>query len=153
MRELRRLGAVYDASDPDLRPFRVGGGKLIIWYGAADAATGVMGCPIITRRCVIPLAGWRRRAASRRMFPVPGVYHCGGGYMPYQLDLLGALINWVEGGVAPDAIEAAAILPGGGVRRRPIFAYPTEAKYRGSGSIDAAASFRRARAGRAGRPL
>jgi hypothetical protein len=71
-----------------------------------------------------------------RMFLIPGVYHCGGGYVPYEEDFLGALVNWVERGAAPDQIMAAAVLKDGAVRRRPVFAYPVQTRYRGRGDMN-----------------
>ena len=82
-------------------------------------------------------------AATRdfaRIFLVPGGYHCAGGYVPYDQDFLGAMVNWVELGKAPDAIEASATLVDGTVRRRPLYAYPTRTRYLG-GDVNAAASF------------
>jgi len=51
------------------------------------------------------------------------------------------MVNWVERGIAPQGIEGAAILDNGAIRRRPVYPYPIEAKYKGSGDIDAAESF------------
>jgi hypothetical protein len=36
---------------------------------------------------------------------------------------------------------AAALLNGGAVRRRPVFAYPVQARYRGHGEVNDPASF------------
>jgi feruloyl esterase len=82
-------------------------------------------------------------AATRdfaRMFLVPGGYHCAGGYIAYDQDFLGAVVNWVELGKAPDAIEASATLADGLVRRRALYPYPTRTRYLG-GDMNAAASF------------
>lgn len=64
-----------------------------------------------------------------RLFLVPGVYHCGGGYIPYEEDFLGAMVNWVERQQAPVQVVAAARLQDGTLRRRPLFAYPERARY------------------------
>ena len=68
--------------------------------------------------------------------------HCAGGPSTDQFDAFGALVNWVEKDVAPDRIVATARMgtpwPG---RTRPLCAYPQRAVYKGSGSIDEAASF------------
>ncbi len=52
------------------------------------------------------------------------------------------LVNWVEKGIAPDSISATAPAgtpwPG---RMRPLCAYPMQARYSGSGSIEDAANF------------
>ena len=77
-----------------------------------------------------------------RVFPVPGMAHCGGGPATDEFDAFGALVNWVERGVAPDRILAkagtASPWPG---RTRPLCPYPQAARYGGSGSIEDAANF------------
>jgi feruloyl esterase len=82
---------------------------------------------------------------------VPGVYHCGSpevgvdgtttGPGPKTFDMLTALENWVEGGVAPDRIIALHSTGGMVDRTRPLCPYPQEAGYVGTGSIDDAANF------------
>jgi feruloyl esterase len=71
-----------------------------------------------------------------------------------QFDPLTPLVQWVEQGIAPTSIKASARGAGnaGGVnaelpkdwsanRSRPLCAYPTVARYKGSGSLEDAASF------------
>lgn len=49
---------------------------------------------------------------------------------------------WVETGATPRKIVASEVAEDGSVARtRPVFPYPTVARYAGSGSIDDAASF------------
>jgi feruloyl esterase len=68
--------------------------------------------------------------------------------------MLTPLVNWVEKGQAPDSIQASARGAGnaGGAnadvpanwspgRTRPLCAYPQIAVYKGSGSLEDAASF------------
>jgi feruloyl esterase len=141
LRELRRRGHIYDADNPDLRPLKAAGGKLIIWYGAADPAAGSVALPDYYQRVQDRVGGLNVARGFVRMFPVPGVYHCGSGYLPYQEDFLGAMVAWVETGAAPDLMMASAQLPDGELRRRPVFAYPVRARYAGKGDIDDPASF------------
>ena len=47
-----------------------------------------------------------------RLYMLPGVYHCGGGFGPDKIDLLTPLMAWVEDGVAPGAITAVAKVDG-----------------------------------------
>jgi len=77
-----------------------------------------------------------------RLFRAPGVGHCGGGVGPQPQNLFGALVNWVETGVAPDSILASggSLAPPTG-RTRPLCPYPTTAIYNGTGSTDDAANF------------
>jgi feruloyl esterase len=139
--ELHRRGALYDAPDADLRAFRDHGGKLILWQGFADPAAGAYGLPDYYQRLQQSVGGLEAARAFARMFLIPGVYHCGGGYVPYEEDLLGAMINWVELAQPPDRVLATAALPDGAIRKRPLFAYPVQTRYRGRGSIDEAANF------------
>ena len=75
------------------------------------------------------------------LFLMPGVSHCTGGEGPDTFDGLGALEAWVERGKAPERIEAAKLVDGKPVRTRPLCPYPQVARYKGTGSIDEAASF------------
>lgn len=140
-RDLSRRGAIYNTDDPDLRPFRASGGKLILWYGLADPAAGAYALPDYYQRVQNAVGGLKSARSFARMFPVPGVYHCGGGYVPYEEDFLGAMVAWVETGRAPDSVIATAGLQDGAVRQRPIYAYPVRAAYVGKGDVNAAASF------------
>ena len=141
-RELRRRGAIYDTTNPNLDAFRNAGGRLILWYGAADPAAGVYGVPDYYQQLQKRYHGLTVVQDFARSFVIPGVYHCFGGYVPYQEDYLGAIVRWVELHEAPGSVMASARLPDGTVRRRPIFAYPAQARYVGSGDINEPENFR-----------
>jgi feruloyl esterase len=56
-----------------------------------------------------------------------------------SFDALGAVVDWVEKGVAPASITATGrAFPG---RSRPLCAYPTHAHYKGTGNPEDAANF------------
>src|SRR6185295_6307074 len=76
-----------------------------------------------------------------RLFMVPGMLHCSGGPGPDRFDMLSALEQWVEHGVAPDTVPASHLKNGVVDRTRPLCAYPKVAVYKGSGSTDDAANF------------
>ena len=93
-----------------------------------------------------------------RLFMAPSVSHCGGGTGPNQIGggfpeppaayrdadhhVVSAVIKWVEQGVAPEKIIATRFDGAGNLlRSRPLCAYPAQAAYKGSGSIDDAANF------------
>jgi feruloyl esterase len=137
---LDAAAAVYDPRSPDLHPFREAGGKLILWQGTADQASGIHGMPEYYQEVRDVMGGLDSTRQFARLFLVPGVYHCGGGYVPYQEDFLGALVNWVERNEAPAQVEAAARMGDGRVRRRPVFAYPERARYV-KGDLNDARSF------------
>jgi feruloyl esterase len=72
---------------------------------------------------------------------VPGMFHCRGGVGADRFDAMTALIDWVERGIAPDSLTASRMENDAVVRTRPLCPYPQVARHRGTGSIDAAASF------------
>ena len=92
-----------------------------------------------------------------RLFMLPNVAHCGGGSGPSLIgggtgdplpafrdadhDAVLALARWVEQGVAPEAIVATTLKDGAVARQRPVCVYPKQARYNGSGDINAAANF------------
>lgn len=101
-----KLHGLYDATDPDLTPFAAAGGKLILWHGLADphisplntiayytAMEHVMGKPAVDKFV--------------RLFLFPGGYHCGGGEGPFNMDLLSAIMAWVERADAPKVLIAS----------------------------------------------
>jgi feruloyl esterase len=71
----------------------------------------------------------------------PGMAHCGGGEGPNTFDMVSALEQWVEHGVAPDRIVATHATGGVITRSRPLCPYPQVAVYTGTGSTDTASSF------------
>lgn len=138
--QLLAAGAPYDSGNPDMSAFRDRGGKLIMWQGAADNAAGIYGMLDYYQAVRDHMGGLAPTRAFAHMFLVPGGYHCQGGYMPYEADFLGAVVNWVEAGKAPDSVMARADLPDGQIRRRPLYAYPTATRYLG-GDVNDVASF------------
>jgi feruloyl esterase len=140
-RALQQAGALYDARGVDLGAFRDAGGKLILWQGFADPAAGPYGLPDYYQRLGEAAGGLAAERRFARLFMIPGVYHCAGGYIPYEEDLLGAVVNWVEMGSAPDRVVSSARLPQGAIRRRPVYAYPVVARYRGRGDVNDAENF------------
>lgn len=141
VKDLLRVGGYYNANNPDLSAFKAAGGKLIMWQGEADNAGGSYLLLDYYQRVRDLMGGFAATDNFLKVYMLPGVYHCSGGYVAYQHDMLGQIVNWVERGVAPEGIIGSAILADGTVRNRPVYAYPTEAKYVGRGNINAAESF------------
>ncbi|MCW2338591.1 feruloyl esterase [Sphingobium sp. B2D3A] len=139
--DLIEKGGYYNASNPDLAAFKARGGKLIMWQGEADNAAGSWLLPDYYQRVRNAMGGFAGTDPFMRVYMFPGVYHCAGGYIGYQHDLLGPMVNWVERGAAPGAVEGAAILKDGTVRRRPTYPFPVQIRYTGRGDINAASSF------------
>lgn len=102
---------LYNADSPDLSAFRKAGGKMIVWHGWADA--------IVTPQKTVD---WYAAAAEKAggeaalrenvaLFMIPGLDHCGiapgpGGISQAQIDPMGPLEAWLDGGTAPDSITA-----------------------------------------------
>jgi feruloyl esterase len=143
----RHVGEILNSNDPDLRPFRDRGGKLIQYHGWAD--WGITPYNSIDYfNAVTETVGGSLSEEARgevqefhRLFLMPGVSHCRGGAGPDTFDGLGALEAWVERGEAPEQITAAKVTDGEVVRTRPLCPYPEVARYNGSGSIDEADNF------------
>ena len=129
-------------------------GKLIVVHGSAD--------PVFSVNDTINwYESFRARYGNNatdtvRLFIVPGMSHSRGGPATDQFDMVDALVNWVERGIAPNAITAKARGKGAVApaavnaevpsswspgRTRPLCAYPEVPKYKGSGDIETASSF------------
>ena len=90
---------------------------------------------------VLETTGRAKAADSVRLFMMPGMTHCAGGEGPNAFDKVGVMEQWVEHGQAPARIVASHSADGKVDRTRPLCAYPQVASYKGTGSIDEAASF------------
>jgi hypothetical protein len=137
--------------DTSFGPFVANGGRMIVFHGTAD--------PVFS---ALDTIAWHERfrsahgaAADRhaRLFLVPGMNHSRGGPATDQMDMVDALVAWVEQGQAPQAVVARARGPGSAVpnpevpaswsptRTRLLCPYPQVARYQGGGT-ESAASFR-----------
>jgi feruloyl esterase len=67
--------------------------------------------------------------------------HCGGGAGCDTFNKLGVIDDWVDHGHAPERIPAARVGGGKILRTRPLCAYPTVARYSGSGDTNDATNF------------
>lgn len=128
------------ARSGDLARFRARGGKLLVPHGVSDAVFSINDTLAWYRE--VDQRAMGEAASFVRVFPVPGMGHCGGGPATDQYDAFSALMKWVERGDAPSRILAqagpASPWPG---RQRPLCPYPKVARYKGSGSGELAESF------------
>lgn len=127
---------VLATDDPDLRPFRDRGGKVILWHGWADDLIFPRGTIDYYERAVDTLGDRHELQDFARLFMAPGVAHCGGGAGPAPADPFGAVVDWVERGQAPDKLLASR-----DTVTRPLCPWPQVARYDGQGSTEDAASF------------
>ncbi len=129
-----------DAKNPDLSNFKKRGGKLLITYGWADSILQPMMGVNYFQEAVAK--NGPETTDFFRLFMAPGMAHCSGGIGPDRHDPMTAMINWVEGGKAPDSMVASRVVDNQVVRTRPLCVYPQVARYSGQGSIDDAANFK-----------
>ena len=124
----------------NLSTFFSRGSKLIFYHGWGDPWFSALDTVDYYERMAQASGGMERvRAQSSRLFAVPGMGHCSSGNTLDRFDLLGALVDWVEGGKAPDAVTATGpAFPG---RSRPLCAWPRYAHYKGQGNPEDAGSF------------
>jgi pimeloyl-ACP methyl ester carboxylesterase len=124
------------AADTELSGFKARGGKLILAHGMADPIFS----PLESEAYFKQLQASKGGQEMSRYFQIPGMSHCQGGAATDSWDGLSAMVNWVEKGQAPEWIVAKGtqVFP---ARTRPLCAYPKTAQYKGTGSVEDAASF------------
>ncbi|GAA4517594.1 hypothetical protein GCM10023191_090320 [Actinoallomurus oryzae] len=66
----------------------------------------------------------------------------GGRLLLWHGYVLTPVMAWVESGRQPGTIVASKVANGTVTRTRPVYPYPTVARYDGTGSVDDAANFR-----------
>jgi feruloyl esterase len=160
----RKMGAFYDARDPDLSRFAARGGKLMLFHGWSDMALQ----PRLTidyYERVRTRMGAEAAANVIVLYMVPGMAHGFGGPGPNAFGQVmappanasastnvgSALIAWVEKGERPGPVIAAKYdndikalivpLELTASRTRPICLYPQVARWNGKGSVDEAKNF------------
>ena len=135
------LGALADATNPDLSAFRAAGGKLILLENVGDPAQGPS-AGLEYHRSVVQRLGRENVDAFFKAFTAPSVAHAGTGG-PAHADLFPALVAWVEQGRAPTGlvlVEQDAEPPFAVKRSRPLCEWPEVPRYR-AGNPNLAASF------------
>lgn len=166
---LRARHPLFDATNTNLDAFEKAGRKLILWHGLADPHIAPANT-LAYHKGLIAELGAARVQNFERLYLLPGVSHCGGGEALSNLDLLSAMMAWVETGAAPDAIMTTSTGqpssfgqpdfgkdgPRGGPppqkaltvkpllpMTRPVFPYPATASYSGKGPFTEAANWQK----------
>ena len=129
------------ATSRDLSAFRSRGGKIVMYTGWSDPVVPPEDTVRYYEDIVEETGSLQETQKFFRLFPAPGMGHCGGGTGPNTFDALSALEQWVEHGAAPDTLLATRTVDAAVERTRPLCAYPAVARYKGTGSIDRAESF------------
>jgi feruloyl esterase len=141
--QMNLIGSMYHAFDPDLSGLKARGAKMIVWNGATDTSV----TPRDASRyydAVVQKMGQANADQVLETFIAPGVGHCLGGVGPDTVDLMKALVTWVETGPAPSAqgLSLSKVGADGSVTMtRPMCKYPAYPRYNGSGDPNAASSF------------
>ena len=134
-----KADAVLSATETDLSQLRDAGGKLLFWHGWSDPALSALAT--IDYYEAVEAADADVRDYSR-LFLAPGVLHCDGGPGPDRVDLLSAIVDWVERDAAPDRLLASKLDEDGAtLMTRPLCPYPEVAVHDGQGETNDASSF------------
>jgi feruloyl esterase len=138
--QLNFMSQIMDVTSTDFDRFRERGGKILMYHGWAD--TGVN--PIMTADFYDRVLADNGPDVRNdfRLFMVPGMYHCRGGFNVDRFDAISPVIQWVEQDRAPASLPATGLRDHAPTRERPLCAYPDVARYAGKGSIDEARNFR-----------
>ncbi|RZA27164.1 MAG: tannase/feruloyl esterase family alpha/beta hydrolase, partial [Proteobacteria bacterium] len=144
---IRDQTALYDpvapGTAPDLSAFHAAGGRLIAYHGWADPGVTPEGMLDYYGHVAAAEGGYAATQDWFRLFMLPGMHHCRGGDAPNTFDFLGKIMAWVEKGEAPNGVIATQFLEDGKTvqRTRPLYAYPTVARYTGQGDVNDAANW------------
>ncbi len=132
------LSSMLDAST-DISGFVARGGKLLLAHGTSDILVSTRATQLYYQKLQAQF-GQSTVDNFARYYEVPGYGHAVSSIFNAAWDSLTALDQWVDRGVAPSAqvVSDTAGVPG---RTRPLCDYPKWPKYKGSGDVNAAASF------------
>lgn len=135
---LSDLSTQLDVST-DISAFVARGGKLLLAHGTSDVLVSARATEQYYQSLQAQF-GPSRVDGFARFYEVPGYGHAVSTVFNVAWDSLTALEGWVERGTAPSGQVATdtAGVPG---RTRPLCDYPKWPQYRGTGDVNAAASF------------
>jgi len=141
-----KLGALFNATDPNLTAFKSRGGKLIQYHGFSDPDITPLNSINYYESVAQTMGhggnhGLRDTREFYRLFMVPGMQHCQGGPGATTFSMVEPLEQWVEHGIAPEQVVASHMTNGTAAFTRPLCAYPYEARWKGTGSTDKAENF------------
>jgi feruloyl esterase len=112
--------------------------KLILYHGFSDNLAPPFRTIWFYRELADQEKGYAKAQENVRLFMVPGMGHCSGGTSPNSFETLNTLANWVENGVAPEAIPATNT---GSGYSMPLCKFPEQATYLG-GPFTSASSWK-----------
>jgi feruloyl esterase len=134
---------LIDANDPDIRPFLMRGGKLLLIGGWNDDLPP--GGNVEYYESVVRAVGTTLARNGVRLFMVPGMHHCLGESFATNpttdFDAVSVLKQWKATGHVPDSIVVTQTNSLGVVNKRHVCAYPLVSQYRGQGDTGDAANY------------
>ena len=106
------IESMVNPNNPDLRPFKANGGKLILVQGWSDQS--VMAPPTVDyyETMTKTMDGPAATRSFARFFTIPGMDHCAGGEGATAIDYMGAITAWTEGGPAPEKLRGVHVVAG-----------------------------------------
>jgi hypothetical protein len=119
--------SIYGGDDPDLTGFRDRGGRLLIVHGLADQFVPPQASIAYYKNVQRRMGGPQRTSQFARLFLVPGADHGFGSLVPTPspMQMIGAMLRWVEQGHAPEKLIAdLPATKANPIRTRPLFPYP-----------------------------
>jgi feruloyl esterase len=136
-----RIGSMMDSKDPNLKPFRDRGGKVIMFAAWEESAIPPRGLLNYYRSVADTMGGMEKTQDFARLFMPAGLGMCPGFMDPDSFDTQKAIEQWVEQGKAPNSILGKNKVSGQAHRTRPVCAWPQSAVYKGSGDTNEAANY------------
>lgn len=134
-------GGIIGTDVPDLSAFRDKGHRLLTYHGTADTYIPV-DATLQYRKNVEGFMGGNERVNDfYRVFLAPGIAHCGNGTGAYPADAFGALVDWVEKGLAPDTLRGTMSTADGVDASRIMCPWPLISCYDGGGDTNDASNF------------
>jgi len=144
---IEHISALMDSTNPDLSHFAERGGRLILKENMSDHAISPFN-GIAYYKNVVEKLGQASVDSFMRFYVTPGANHGGAGVssvdgtvLPQGIDLLNAIDDWVDRGVAPGALVQVAQEtkpPFAVMASRPMCRYPQWPRYIGGPPKDAA---------------
>ena len=138
-----KAGALVNSNDPNLKPFKDHGGKLLLYESWDEAIIPPRSAIDYYNNVQAAMGGPGKTQDFFRLFMVPGMGMCAGfGFgSDGTFDAMDVVQKWRETNVAPDKIINAHRTAGAVDKTHPACAYPQVAIYKGSGDIMDAANF------------
>jgi pimeloyl-ACP methyl ester carboxylesterase len=119
-------------NDADLSGVEKAGRKVIFWHGMSDPGISYADSVRYYEQLHRTLPGDGRVEKFARLFGAPGVLHCGGGSGPTDVGAraLDKMTDWVEKGIAPEALVTARTVEHAQVRQFLLCQYPKVGVYK-----------------------